>query len=475
MFRIFLITLLCLSNNTIFSQKTVKIDEFISNSEKSIEDLKMAKFASLNKNEDRLFRKGFLPNVALNFTFPAYNRSISEVAQPDGTFEFRESNSANSRVILSLSQKIPLTGGKITISNSLNRLDLFGSQRSTSYSASWFGINFSQSLTFFNDMKWEEKIQEARYNYNNVIYLQKRIEIKKTAINYYFELIKFKNQTALLNAEWNSASKYKKVISNLISAGKRLPYDSIDVELKILDLNRSQVFLKKGELLKIKSINSFFNSDFLNDSDNLLLPGLAFDLQNADVYIERYLEVHEILRLNNLTGLQKELKQLESSKYYSANLALGVGFNNTADHYQYIYQNPNQSQNFTISLSVPLLDFGKRKTEYEISKAKYEIESINLDQDKRDSIEKINLLSQEIADYYDALKIEKSRADLLQKKLRIMEALLFSQKILYSEYSDIERSVYETNMDIMNITEGIYNKITELEKITLLEIIKNDN
>ncbi|WP_163396386.1 TolC family protein [Flavobacterium limi] len=435
----------------------------------------MAKFASLNKNEDRLFRKGFLPDVALNFTFPAYNRSISEVAQPDGTFEFKETNSANSRVSLSLSQKLPFTGGKITVSNSLNRLDLFGAQRSTSYSASWFGINFSQSLTFFNDMKWEQKIQEAKYNYNNIIYLQKRIETKKTAIKYYFELLKFKNQRTLLNAEWNSASKYKKVISNLISAGKRLPYDSIDVELKLLDIYRNQVFLKKEELLKIKSINSFFNSDFLADSDKLSVPGLAFDLQSADVYIERYLEVHEILRRNNLTGLQKEMKQLESIKYYSANLALGVGFNNAADQYQDIFQNPNQSQNFTISLSVPLLDFGKRKTEYEISKAKYEIESISLDQDKRNSIEKINLLREEIADYYDALKIEKSRADLLQNKLRIMETLLLSQKILYAEYSDIERSAYDTNMDIMNITEEIYNKITDLEKITLIEIVKNDN
>ncbi|GGF28092.1 hypothetical protein GCM10011518_41750 [Flavobacterium limi] len=169
------------------------------------------------------------------------------------------------------------------------------------------------------------------------------------------------------------------------------------------------------------------------------------------------------------------MKQLESIKYYSANLALGVGFNNAADQYQDIFQNPNQSQNFTISLSVPLLDFGKRKTEYEISKAKYEIESISLDQDKRNSIEKINLLREEIADYYDALKIEKSRADLLQNKLRIMETLLLSQKILYAEYSDIERSAYDTNMDIMNITEEIYNKITDLEKITLIEIVKNDN
>lgn len=475
MFRIFLISLLCLLNHNIFSQKVFKIDDFISNSENSIESSKRVKYNTINKNEYRLFHKSFLPDIALNFTFPAYNRSISEVAQPDGTFAYKESNSANSKVSLSLSQKIPFTGGKITVSNSLNRLDLFGSQKSTSYSASWFGVNFSQSLTFFNDMKWEEKIQQARYNYNNVINLQKRIEIKKAAIKHYFELVKIKNQAVLINTEWVSANKYKKIIQKLVSAGKRMPYDSIDVELKLLDIQRNQVFLKKGESLKIKSINTFFNSDFLADLDQLSLPRLNFELQNPDVYINRYLEVYQIIEANNLRSLERSMKQLESVKYYSANLSLGVGFNNSAGQYQDIFQNPNQSQNFSISLSVPLLDFGKRKAEFEISKTKYEIEILNLAQDKRNNIERITLLSQEITDFYQALKIEKSRSNLLQNKLKLMETLLFAQKILYSEYSDVERLSYDSNIDILNITEQIYNKITDLEDITLIEIIKNEN
>lgn len=475
MFRIFLISVLCLSNHNMFSQKTLKIDDFISNSQNSIDDLKRAKYASINKNEDRLFHKSFLPDIGLNFTFPAYNRSISEVAQPDGTFEFKESNSANSRVSLSLSQKVPFTGGKITVSNSLNRLDLFGAQGSTSYSASWFGINFSQPLTFFNDMKWDDKIQKARYAYNNIIDLQKHIEIKKAAIKHYFELLKIKNQTNLIKAEWISATKYKKIIKSLVNAGKRMPYDSIDVELKLLDIQRNQVFLKKGEALKIKSINAFFNSNFLADSDQLSLPRLNFDLQNPDHYINSYLEVHQIIEANNLGSLEKSMKQLESVKYYSANLSIGVGLNNSAEQYQDIFQNPNQSQNFSISLSVPLLDFGKRKTEYAISRTKYEIEILNLEQDKRNTIERINLLSREITDFYQKLEIEKSRSDLLQHKLKLMESLLFGQKILYSEYSDIERLSYDTNIEIVNITEQIYNKITELEEITLIEIIKNEN
>ena len=396
--------------------------------------------------------------------------------QPDGSYAFRESNSANSKVSLSLTQKIPFTGGKITISNSLNRLDLFGDdQRSTSYSASWLGINFSQSLTFFNEMKWENKIQQAKYNYNNLINRQKRIDIKKAAVRHYFELAKIKKQAVLIDAEWISASKYKKIVKDLISAGRIMAYDSIDVELRLLDIQRNQVFLKKGEALKIKSINSFFNSEIIRDSDQLPVPGLNFEVQSPDAYIESYLLVHQIVAANSLTGLDKNIRQLQSMKYYSANLSLGVGFNNATDQYQDIFKDPNQSQNFSISLSLPLLDFGKRKTEFQISKTKYEIEALNLELDKRNTIERINLTVQEIRDLYEALKIEKSRSALLQNKLKLMEKLLFAQKVLYAEYSDAERLSYDANIEIMNITEQIYNKVTDLEQITLTDIIKYEN
>lgn len=476
MFKKVFLCFFCSILNNIYSQQNYTVDNFISRLEKSLSNVKNEKYKIANTYDQKLFNKSFLPDFSLNFLLPSYNRSISEVIQPDGSYAFRESNSANSKVNLAVSQKIPFTGGKVTISNSLNRLDLFGdTQRSTSYSASWFGINFSQSLSFFNEMKWENKIQKARYNYNNLLYLQKRIDIKKTAIKHYFELARIKTQANLINAELISANKYKKIVGNLTVAGKRMVYDSIDVELKLLDIQRNRVFLKKRESLKVKSINTFFNSDFLTDSDQLSLPRLNFELQDVDFYVNRYLEIHEIVEANNLRSLEKNIKQLKSIKYYSANLAIGVGFNNSADQYQDIFQNPNRSQNFSISLSVPFLDFGKRKTEFQISKTKYEIETLKLEEEKINNIERINFLNEEIVDFYQALKIEKSRSDLLQKKLKLMETLLFARKILFNEYSEIERLCYDANIDIMNITEQIYSKITDLEEITLIEIIKNEN
>lgn len=383
MLKIFFTGFFCSMSLVVFCQKKFKVDDFINNSEKSIENLKKNKYIKINRNEDALFYKSFLPDIGLNFTFPAYNRSIAEVAQPDGTFAFKESNTANSRVNLSLSQKIPFTGGRLTISNSLNRLDLFGdTQNTTSYSASWMGINLSQPLNFFNAMKWDRKIQEAKFEYNNIMNLKNGVGIKKKAINNYFELLKIKNQKDIINKRLEVTQKYKKHIVSLINAGKTMAYDSIDVELKLLNEQKNLRFLNKAENLKIEGINTFFQNELFKKSDSLTIPVINLNLKEIDFYINQYLEIYYIIEKNNLLSHQKNIKQLEKNRFYSANLSVGVGFNNSSQEYTGIFKNPNESQNFSISLNVPLLDFSKKRIELEIIRTQYDVEVLNSEQEK---------------------------------------------------------------------------------------------
>ncbi len=386
-----------------------------------------------------------------------------------------ESNSANSRVNLSISQKIPFTGGKVTVSNSLNRLDLFGdTQHSTSYSASWFGINLSQPLNFFNAMKWDKKIQDAKFEYNNIINIKNGVGIKKKAVKNYFELLKIKNEKDILIKRLEATDRYKKYIINLIKAGKVIVYDSIDVELRLLNEQKNLSFLNKVENLKIENINTFFKKELFRNSDSLTIPVINTNLKEKDFYINKYMDAYYITEKNNLLSFQKNIKQLERNKFYAASLSVGAGFNNSAAEYSGIFKNPNESQNFSISLNVPLLDFSKKRIELEILRTQYDVEILNLEQEKIFNIERISFLYEEINDLLDNLQIEKSRTDLLKIKLSRMRTLLYAQKILFQDYSETENLLFESLNAKINIIQNIYNKMTELEEITLIEIIKND-
>jgi len=55
----------------------------------------------------------------------------------------------------------------------------------------------------------------------------------------------------------------------------------------------------------------------------------------------------------------------------------------------------------------------------------------------------------------------------LKIKLSRMRTLLYAQKILFQDYSEIENLLFESLNAKINITQNIYNKIVELEEITL--------
>jgi len=129
------------------AQQSYNLEYFLAKSINSSDYSIINKQAEIYNMEHQLFNKNFLPDFNLNITLPSYNRSIREVLQPDGNYAFRESNNASSRANLSVTQKIPYTGGSVSITNSFSRLDFFGdTQNTTTYAASWLGVNLTQPL-----------------------------------------------------------------------------------------------------------------------------------------------------------------------------------------------------------------------------------------------------------------------------------------------------------------------------------------
>jgi hypothetical protein len=56
----------------------------------------------------------------------------------------------------------------------------------------------------------------------------------------------------------NGCAKSIKVIISLVKAGKIIDYDAMNIELKILDIQKKLMVLTKSQDLKTESINTFF-------------------------------------------------------------------------------------------------------------------------------------------------------------------------------------------------------------------------
>ena len=286
-------------------------------------------------------------------------------------------------------------------------------------------------------------------------------------------MLKTKTEIRILEGEVGVLEKYEKIVLYLIESGRKMHYDSIDIKLELLRKNQDLRSIKKLQKIELQSVNTFFNKNELKISefDDLISPSLKKKLDELDFYIDKYSSIHSILENNGLLGFQKQIKQMEKSKFYTANLSVGFGLNNSSSSFNDTFLSPNQRQNFSIALSIPLLDFGKKRLEFETVNIEYDVTKINLKQEKSQNIEKIKYLYEQISDLYFDLDVEESRMALLTIKIDRMKKLLFTQKILLKDYSEAENRIFNSKKQIIDILHLVHGKIIELEKITMCKII----
>ncbi|HEU5217329.1 MAG TPA: hypothetical protein VFU23_01650, partial [Gemmatimonadales bacterium] len=75
---------------------------------------------------DRAFFARRLPQFTLGGTVPAYNRSIVQVVQPDGSTLFKPQDQTNASLTMTMAQQLPVAGGSFFVSSALSRLKVSG-------------------------------------------------------------------------------------------------------------------------------------------------------------------------------------------------------------------------------------------------------------------------------------------------------------------------------------------------------------
>ncbi|MBR4842537.1 MAG: TolC family protein [Bacteroidaceae bacterium] len=90
----------------------------------------------------RSYKASMLPTLSLSSS-PSLNRSTNYVTLPDGSEHYVRSNSMRNNLSLDLSQNVWFTGGTISLSGSLSRLDQLGDNPTHSYYSQPLQLSFS--------------------------------------------------------------------------------------------------------------------------------------------------------------------------------------------------------------------------------------------------------------------------------------------------------------------------------------------
>lgn len=159
------------------------------------------------RNLNRAFNARLLPQITLNGSAADLDHGINAITQPDGTTSFVQQFQNQSSLNMSIAQKIPLTGGTLSIGSQLSRIDLLGTLSAGQPSQYWqttpVFISLQQDLFKPRTLVWDEKVQSMGASVAERQYLEAREDVASNTANAFFEL--YSEQMTLANAMSNAS------------------------------------------------------------------------------------------------------------------------------------------------------------------------------------------------------------------------------------------------------------------------------
>lgn len=333
------------------------------------------------------FKSTFKPQLSFNAILPSLSRSIDAIPLPDGSEAFVNRSFMRNDVGIQLSQVVPQTGGRVFVSSGLNRLDLFrttSQNYSRSYLTNAISIGFNQPIFQFNQWGWMRKINDIEYAQSKQRYIEETEEIIYDATNLYFDLYISKLDLSQANRNKAYLDSLSEIADGRFVVGRISETDMLQIRLSAknanAELNRIELEVqnKNEELRNFLGITEEVRFE-LNDPQNI--PDYTIEIEKALEEAERNRTRTADFRLRLLRA-EMDLDETEKSSGINLSLNGSFGLSQSGNNVGDAYRDLLDQESITLSVNIPIADWGRRKAQREIARSNLELEQLQVEQDR---------------------------------------------------------------------------------------------
>lgn len=415
------------------------------------------------------------PNLTLTGTIPQFSRSLIRYQNPDGSYTYIEENSNTTSLGLSLSQNIGLTGGQIFVRSNLERTDLLGTNKTTSYMSVPVSIGFSQPLFAMNQLKWSKRIEPIKYEEAKRAFIQSMEAISMEATRLFFDLAMAQQNLETAKLNYSNTDTLYKIAQGRYNIGTIAENELLQMELSFLNagtaLSEAEVDL---QLKKIR-LKSYLG---LNDNYDLeiVLPDSipSFDLDYNRVLTLAKENNPQILSYQRqLLEADRDVAQARAERGLNANLFATFGLTQRATELKDAYIDPQDQQTVRVGITVPILDWGLGRGKVKMAQSNREVVRTTVDQALTDFEQDVFLKVMQFNRQDDQVQIAK-KADLVsQNRYEVTK-----QRFLIGKIDVLTLNVAQTERDqakqkYINTLSGFWQYYYQMRRLTLYDLEKN--
>jgi len=411
----------------------------------------------------RYYLASFKPSVTLSSS-PEFNRGIERVVQPDGTSNFVHVSEVNSDLTMQITQNIPLTGGSIFVSSSLLRDDQIEGDGKTSYRSQPITVGYQQSLLGYNEMKWNRRIEPLRWKEAQKQYTETMELVASQASSYFFDLATAQTNVDIARSNLASADTLCRFAEGRYNIGTitenemlQLQLNKLREETNLLDADvnlqsaaealRSYLDLPTTTLLYVQT------DDNIPQMEIPVAEALELALQNSpdpDYYQRAQLESRQNLAYTRAsTGLK-------------ADLYLKFGLSQTGQELRDAYRNPTDMQYASVSVSVPILDWGRGKGRRRVAQSNVDLADIHAEQGMKSfeqnvtkMVQQFNLQARRVSVASQADKTAERRYEVARKLYVLGKNTILDLNSAITEKDSARRSYIQSLSTYWNLYYGL--------------------
>ena len=472
---LFIITALCFSvalTTTASAQLTspVSLEQLQALASQHAVDVLVAKRDSRVANlEVARLQADLKPQIRLNATVPSYFSSFRETVQPDGTIRFQPVNINNSSLGISATQAVAKTGGTFQLSTGLQRFDDF-EQGFNIYNGSVIRLGYNQPLWGFNSIKWRKQLVPMVSAENDARLKAAKLQAEADATVLFFNLAAAELAYTTADSNAFASDRLLTIANERFALGKISKGDLVQLELDLAAAQQNRLRASRQRLAATTLILDLIGQPYEGEALSTVVPVLP---QGQQVDLTQALNAAQsnrpeaIANARRLLQAERNLEQDKRENGFQANLSASVGLIRSDPKLMEVYRDPQVEQLVELRLSVPLLDWGRRKSIVRQSEAELDLARTIGQREQQSLSTQVRLAVQQYNQAQQELDLLLTVRDLAIERYRITRESYLLGAVPLTDLTFAQQARDQRLRDYLSGLENAWTSRAQLNALTL--------
>ncbi len=422
----------------------------------------------------RTYRAELLPEVNLTATVPSYHKQYSSYMNADGTYSFVRNNFLQMNGGLSITQNVWLTGAQLSVNTSLDWLRELEGDPYNRFMTIPVALSLSQPIFGVNTVKWDRRIEPVRYAEAKAAFLTATETVAMSAINYYFNLLMAKENLEIARQNHANAAKLYEVAREKRQMGQISENDLLQMELNLLNARSDMTDCESELKSNMFTLRSFLDLEPTVEIEPEIPTGIpVVEVTYADA-LEKALANNKFVRNLRRRQLEADYEVAKAKgNLRQISLFAQIGYTGTDHRVSDAYRRLKDNQVVEIGLSIPLIDWGKRRGQVKVAESNRQVTESRLRQETMNFNQDLFILVERFCNQQQQLAIADKASEIAQRRYDTNVATFMIGRISTLDLNDSQVKKDQERQAYVNELYRYWYYYYQLRSITLWDYTRS--